>query len=279
MITKGQFIYWEMSEVKTNKAMLEDLGFGDFVPRNDYKTALIKALKSYTKGNEKLYRRFNDFKDSVAFSVFIEQASEDDLNLSKEITIKLNKTTGILENAIPEIEEKFRQEMTTIDSTQLRQLILKVLRRNSHAISMRSGGGIYFVDNRFAESLQPLESLFQAIEGAKLYKIPVYNESATLEAIEDATASEIFSDIETVIQDITREFNNGNLTEKRLTTKMDEADQILKKVKLHEENLRSRASQVSNRVKRLQDSLKITTSKIASGVEAEESFLTSLQDL
>jgi hypothetical protein len=144
---------------------------------------------------------------------------------------------------------------------------------------MRSGGGIYFVDNRFAESLQPLESLFQAIEGAKLYKIPVYNESATLEAIEDATASEIFSDIETVIQDITREFNNGNLTEKRLTTKMDEADQILKKVKLHEDNLRSRASQVSDRVKRLQDSLKITTSKIASGVEAEESFLTSLQDL
>lgn len=279
MITKGQFIYWEMSEVKTNKAVLEDLGFGDYVPRNDYKTALIKALKSYTKGNEKLYRRFNDFKDSVAFSVFIEQTSEDDLNLRKEITIKLNKLTGVLENAIPEIQENFRREMSTIDSTQLRQLILKVLRRNSHAISMRSGGGVYFVDNRFIESLQPLDGLFNAIEGAKLYKIPVYNESATLEAIEDATASEIFSDIETVIQDITREFNNGNLTERRLTTKIDEADQILKKVKLHEENLRSRAVQVSDRVKRLQDSLKITTSKVASGVEAEESFLTSLAEL
>jgi hypothetical protein len=279
MITKGLFIFWEMSEVKTNKAMLEDLGFGKFIPRNDYKTALIKALKVYTKGNEKMYRKFNDHKDSVSFSVFVEQTSADDLNLRKEITIKLNKLTGVLENALPEIEETFRKEMTTIDSTQLRALLLKVLRRTSNAIAMRSGGGIYFVDNRFVSSLQAIENLFQAIQGAKLYKVPVYNESTTLEAIEDATASEIFSDIENVIQEITREFNNGQLTERRLNSKMDEADQILKKVKLHEENLRSRASQVSNRVKKLQSSLKITTSKVASGVQAEESFISSLQEL
>lgn len=279
MITKGIFLYWEMSEVKTNKAKLEELGFGDFVPRNDHKTALIKALKDYTKGNEKLYRRFNDIGDTVSFSVFIEQTSADDLDLRKEITIKLDKKTGVLTGAIPEIEAKYRSEMTTIDSTQLRQLILKALRANSHAISMRSGGGVYFVDQRFDQTLGPIRELFNNIEGAKLYQVPIYNEAATLEAIEDATASEIFSDIETMILDVTREFNNGNLTEKRLTSKIKETEAILEKVKLHEGNLRSRAADVSARVKSLQKSFEITTTKLASGVKAEEDFISSLAAL
>ena len=279
MITKGLFIYWEMSEVKTSKALLGDLGFWDFIPRNDYKTALIKALKIYTKGNEKLYKKFNDIPESVSFTVFISQVNEDDLSLNKEITIKLDKKTGILTGAIPEIEEAFRQEMTTIDGTQLRALILKVLRRTSHAVSMRSGGGIYFIDQRFVDNLEPLEALFRAIEGAKLYKVPVYSENTTLEAIEDATASEVFTDIETMVSEITKDFNNGKLTERRLNTKIDEANQIIKKIKLHEANLRSRASSVSQKVQSLSSLLEATTGKIAQGLEAESSFLDTLASL
>ena len=279
MITKGNFVYWEMSDIKTNKKILEDLGFGDFVPRNDYKTALIKALKDYTKGNEKLYRRFNDIGDDVSFSVFIEQTNEDDLDLRKEITIKLNKKSGLLTGAIPSIEAKYRSEMTTIDSTQLRQLILKALRASSHAISMRSGGGVYFVDARFDQTMKPIRDLFNAIEGAKLYEVPIYNDSASLEAIEDATASEIFSDVETLILNVTREFNAGDLTKRRLESKVAEAESILEKVKLHETNLRGRAAEVSKRVKAIQHSLDITTTKVASGVDAEESFITTLASL
>lgn len=279
MITKGNFIYWEMSDVKTNKTVLDGLGFGDFTPRNDYKTALIKALKDYTKGNEKLYRRFNDVGDDVSFSVFIEHTEEEELDLRKEITIRLNKKSGVITGAIPAIEEKYRSEMSTIDSIQLRALILKVLRQNSHAVAMRTGGGFYFVDNRHLNTLEPIVQLFNTIEGAKLYQIPVYNDSATLEAIEDATAAEIFSDIETMIVDVTREFNNGDLTERRLTTKMDNIGQILKKVKLHEENLRGRANEVRGRISTLSKTLEATTARVASGVEAEEGFIASLAAL
>jgi len=279
MITKGSFLFWEMSDVKTNKEALEALGFGAFVPRNDYKTALIKSLKDYTKGNEKLYRRFNDVGDSVSFSVFIETTEDEELDLRKEITIKLDKKSGVMTGAIPVIEAKFRAEMSTIDSVQLRALILKALRTNSHAIAMRSGGGFYFIDERHKNTLEPVVQLFNSIEGAKLYQIPVYNDSATLEAIEDATASEIFSDIEGLIVDVTREFNNGDLTERKLSTKLDNIGQILKKVKLHEENLGKRVTSVRERIATLANSLEITTKRVASGVEAEANFIECLQAL
>jgi hypothetical protein len=68
MKRKGDLIFWDISELKTTKDALESLGFGAFVPRNDFKSAIIKALKIVTKGNEKLYRRFNDESDSVSFT-------------------------------------------------------------------------------------------------------------------------------------------------------------------------------------------------------------------
>ena len=65
MKLKGSMIFWELSEIQTTKDELAALGFSEFVPRNDFKAALIKALKVVTKGNEKLYRRHSGYEGGL----------------------------------------------------------------------------------------------------------------------------------------------------------------------------------------------------------------------
>jgi len=282
---KGDLIYWEISDLKTTEKEISDLGFGDYLSDNGFKKAMLKAVNVVQKRSDRMYRRFNDKGKSVSFGIFLEQITDQDITIDKELVVTLDKKTGSVEfsdHSHPmsaEIMTLYRAEQLTIDSTQFRSMVKKVVRNQCHGISMRTHGGIYFIDDKFKESLGVLRGLFNAFPQAQLKVIPIYDDAGSLDAIEDATHADIFGDIEALIKEVKDQTEKGAITERVLEGKVAKSNEILKKIKIHEANLREKANEVkvklSSVVKQLQDNV----NKAEQIAMNPEDFLSALASL
>lgn len=221
-VRKGSLIYWEISEFSTSKEVLRGLGYGDLLPRNDAKASLIKALKQVTRGNPLFYKRFADHGKFVRFTVVnpktvearnAEGQQDVDLQFQKEITISLEKSSGVVTfvsgndqghagdaEFFNEIRAIYDRERHTIDTTQFRALLVRFIREQGFGVAMRSRGGIYFLDERKAEVLATLRATFEHFRGhAKLYALSMYDEEGTRVAVRDAAVENLMGDIEEAV--------------------------------------------------------------------------------
>ena len=292
MNRKGDLVFWEISDFKTTKEKLESLGFGDFVPRNDHRATMIKALKTVTRGNEKLYRKFNDRSDLVHFGIFAENVSGDSLSIDRELIFKLDKITGApglllspgqdyaqISNTTlwKGIVTAYNAEMGSIDAGQFRSVVLRAVKK-CYGIAMRRGGGIYFIDKRFDETRTKLQQLFDAFPtNTKIHSVPIYDDKGTEEAIEHAVNEDILSDIESLIEDINTKFNEGNITLRILEGRKNEAQEILNKAKVHESNLRKSVNKIKTRINNVTKALLAVTSKVEANTFDPADFYKELE--
>jgi hypothetical protein len=285
MKRKGDLIFWSISELNTTKEHLADLGLERFIPRNDYKTALIKTMKKLTKGNEKLYRRFNDLGHNVNFSVFEQKIEGGDLSLDREISISLNKRSGVLTCAsesdlFKRIKDAYLEETKTIDSSQLRSLILKIVKHDCFGIPMRQGGGIYFIDSRFDEIRTRITKVFEAFpRETRINTVPVYSDAQTLDAIEHAAAEDVFGDIEALVKDINQRFEKGTITRRQLDGDRDRLQEIVKKTEVHAESLRTKAAAIRARLLTAKQAIMKVTVNVDAGIIEPADFMKALGKL
>ena len=283
---KGELIFWEISDFNTTKEKIEDMGFGDLVPRNDYRTAAVKAIRRLTKGKERMYRKFNDNAKSVSFGVFLENTFQDDISLEKDMIVHVNKSTGRLDfscknqDAIDTFKTDYEHAQKTLDATQFRALVLRVIRRECYGISMRKGGGIYFVDSRFEKTKGRLEELFSVFsQTCKLHLVPIYDDKGTVEAIEHAASQDITTEINAIFAKVKESMKKGSLTRRGLDGRIKEADKIIEKVAVHEGNLRTQLHDVELRVKGIKaafEKLKDDATRVAMD---PEDFVSELEAL
>jgi len=281
MSKKGTLIYWTVSDILATPDQIKALGFKP--PRNDFKSAMIKALRVYTKGNDKHHRTFNDVADSVSFGVFVQTVNGGSIDMNREVQLHVDKKTGTarFDEGFDShlIRGEFETAKTTLNADQLRSSITSYVREN-HGISMRPSGGIYYIDNKVEATLVKLREFFAAFPAAtKLFEVPIYDDSGSLEAIEEATSSSLFNDIENLIKDFTESYNKGTLTKKQLENRREDAAKILKEVKLHEQNLRSKAESLSAKVDQVQKVLEKQMAVISGSLVDTEEFTTMLRDL
>lgn len=286
MKRKGDLIFWEISELTTTKAELEALGFADFIPRNDYKSAMIKALKEFTKGNDKLYRRHSESAYSVSFTVFIEHEEEGHLDLQREVVIKLDKRTGAAAigsedtDVCSRLVESYGRHKETIDSNQLRAMILKLVKRDCYGVPMRKGGGIYFIDAAFDDKRDRLTRLFETFSAnAMLRSVPIYDDKSTVEAIEQVVSDNIFDEMDGLIADVNGRFKDGSITKRQLEGDKTRAETLLTKIKVHTENLHRKAGEVSERAFKLSTALELVFGRVEAGIVEPDDFMNALKGL
>ncbi len=285
MEKKGTLIYWEVYEFKTHAEQLEDLGFKDYLPRNDAKTALIKSLRFATKGQERFYKKFADGKHEVRFAVVHPDLVPDvngelDIDFTKELMLSLDKSSGYLrctrgndtssrQEFYEKIQNDYRAERGSIDSVQFRMLVLKFIRRAAYGISMRSGGGIYFIDDRKRNELDQLQRLFAAFRSTcTLYEIPVYQDGDTMKALQDATLQSITGEVDTLLENL----QSGNITQTVIKNRFKEVTELRERVIFHESTLRSEVDGLRSRIDKINDFI----GRINSG-EKVETFMDMLK--
>jgi hypothetical protein len=290
MDRKGDTIFWQINEMETTKDELARMGFDRFIPRNDYRSALIKAIKKLTKGDEKLYRRYADGIDGrVSFAIFQQTVDGSDLNLSREIGIVLDKKTGILSPINPDdsgsrlyqmISEEYRAQTTTLDSAQFRQLVLRIVQSEGKAIALRHGGGIYFVDKNFDHVVTKLETLFANFKNtAKLSRIPIFDNPETNETLSWAISEDITADIATLVADIEKRYKEGKITKAQLAGDMVKAAEIVDRYKIHAGNLKARATAINAKLMNVVQTLKTCEARVSSGIVSVEDFSGALESL
>lgn len=284
MERKGDLIFWEISsDLSVTKDELASVGFDKYVPRNDYKSQMIKALMKVTRGNEKLYRRFNDNSDSVSFGVFQEVVSEHEIALEKELILTLDKNDGSVSYGLHplanQIMDIYLSSGETLDARQIRSMLLKIVKNECFGISMRSGGGIYFIDAAFDHTRAKLLSFFQKFPSETLHIVPVYKNEQTEKAIEHAAKEDIFGDIETLVADIDRRFKDGSITKRQLEGDKDRANRILEKARVHRDNLRLAAAEVSAKLATLGVSIEKVITRVESGLVEPDDFANLLESL
>jgi len=289
MIRKGDLIFWEISgftiDKPTLETALEGLGIGRLTPRNDFKTATLKAIRTVTKGNDKLYRTFNNTLDRVSFGVFTEVPTDDDLSLKREVIVTLNKDTGILtavnigdEAMWTQLQAEYDKTKKTIDGNQFRSIVLKVLKEECFGIPMRKNGAVYFIDKRFDSFREKLSSLFRVFpESMVLHSVPIFENAGTDEALESAINESVFADIENLIKDVETKFHDGTITKRLLEGRQTEANEILEKIKVHEKNLRSKAAEVTTKLSRVTGALNAVVDRVAAGIFDPEDFYKELE--
>lgn len=282
MTRKGTMVYWEISDMNTSKDALKALGMEDYLPRNDAKASLIKALHIVTKGNKKFYKRYGDEGKFVNFTVvnpevIVEQGIID-VNFTKEITVRLEKSSGLLEitqgqdgSFFEKIKGLYQQERQTINSTQFRAVLTKYIRSVAFGVSMRSRGGIYFIDQRRQQAVDALNEVFSAYPRKMLlYKIPMFDEAGTRIALRDAVVGDITAEIEGAVNTLQIAIENAQkaadeeaeaapgeadakLSERIVQNKVDEANEILVKIEFYQEALAGQQSVLAAKVAKLKE--------------------------
>jgi hypothetical protein len=287
MNKKGVILTWELSEIKTTAENLSEAGFDKYLPSNGAKTAIIKALKKYKKTNsDKIYRRWEDVKDSVKFTVFAEEVQDNSLVMNGEATIELDKRSSDITlisgstSAFQAIRELYASEGPTLNTDQFRTIVKNIVSSDLHGFSVRKGGGVYFIDDRFREGLAKLQDLFSMFPtNAKLHIIPVYNDKETLQTIEHHASENLFGEIETLIKEINDEFTKGTINSKKLDNRKEKASEILSEISVHRENLQASYEAIKARIEGVSKALDGVTSKVEDGIQSSESFLDMLEAL
>lgn len=284
---KGVLVTWELNDIRTTAEHLADKGFDKYLPSNGAKTALIKALKVFKKTNsDKIYRRWEDVKESANFTVFAEEVDGQSLKMNGEATVRLNKRSSELEllegsgEAFEKIKELYLAEGPTLNTDQFRAIVKNVISEDLHGFSVRKGGGVYFIDERFNEGLKKLKELFGMFPmNARLHIIPVYNDDETLQTIEHHASEEMFSAIDFLIKDIDSEFSKGTINSKKLDSRKEKADEILTTITLHQENLRGEYEKVKSKLESVRKALESVTVKVEEGIQDSNDFMQLLGDL
>lgn len=284
---KGVLVTWELNDIRTTAEHLSDKGFDRYLPSNGAKTALIKALKVFKKTNsDKIYRRWEDVKESANFTVFAEEVDGQSLKMNGEATVRLNKRSSELEllegsgEAFEKIKELYLAEGPTLNTDQFRAIVKNVISEDLHGFSVRKGGGVYFIDERFNEGLKKLKELFGMFPmNARLHIIPVYNDDETLQTIEHHASEEMFSAIDFLIKDIDSEFSKGTINSKKLDSRKEKADEILTTITLHQENLRGEYEKVKSKLESVRKALESVTVKVEEGIQDSNDFMQLLGDL
>lgn len=289
----GHLVTYEIDpDLTTTATELKDLGLGlaDLVPRNDYKSALIKALRIATKGNDRLYRRFNDKPDSVSFGIFYQSTSANDIDISKEFVLSLDKatgnvtypTSGELPQLVLTILDAYNTGKATLNADQFRALVANIIKTH-FGVSVRRGGGIYYFDKRNPVTntgLEKLKSLFSAFPKSTLHQYRVADDDTDAAvAITDAVKTDVSEDWEAILNDTVSLAKDGKLTDKILENRIESINAVLEKVSVHEAHLRSEADTLKTKLDAAKAKFSEYVGSAKSVVAAPASFVDALSSL
>ena len=190
----GDMIFWSLGDARVDRSTLEFLWAGsglspDLLP--DPPTA-EKALKlavreSQVGQRERLIRLGKEDETEIVFAVVREHRGGDgNLTYHQEARIHLDRTRERFTSDDPQhdlvaaVESRFRTLRTTHTPDDVRRAIVKAL-HSFAAVTLREGGGVYWVPAPFAERLRRLQSAIEQIGSSRVYLLPV-NDSAEAEA-------------------------------------------------------------------------------------------------
>lgn len=290
-LAKGNLVYWKIdsSTVIKREALeneLEKFGklskkskktgsgshtastFVDLLPRNDFKAAMIRALRNLCRDsdNDEFYKRFQKFKgdkktNEEVFLILLPELFDNDLDVKKLIQIDLNKTTGEVEITLRDsggefansalIRDEFKRMQKMVDAAQLSTVMRRIVDEECDGIPINSGSGVYYIPEAKKDQLDILKKFANLIPNQKcrLSVITLSPTAETITAVADAVEEELLKkleDLKTEIIDLSNK--KGELSETILANRKVEVEELASKLELYRHDLEGRSDTIKKRL-------------------------------
>jgi hypothetical protein len=174
----GYFAWWTVQGVKIKRSdlqqILNDVGIDYELPFPPFRTPFLKAVREAQKTQKReglLIRKIKKSAEEYVFGLVDERVHEISKTLSydHQATMTFDPARGTLRcdgrhRAFDHIQDLYAEYREILDSDDIREIILMVLRQG-HAIGVRQKGGIYFVPASQEVTLNKVDKLVSRLPG------------------------------------------------------------------------------------------------------------------
>lgn len=310
MEMRGTLVWWRfdtfMTERQALEKRLEKLGalknqpekkafkgkktstprtFVDLLPRNSYKSALLRSLRQLLKGDDRFYKKLKDVKESVTVPVIlpveiVQEHVVSDIKFEREVTIVLDKKTGKLSfnqetpfNAV--IEEEYKKMMKLFDTEQLSALLTHIVKEECFGVSIKLG--VYYIPEEHLEALETLQRIVNYFEPdqIELFQVPVYNDPATQRAVQAAIEDDMLDKIDKLKEEFAKLTRSGKLSRELRGNRLTEIMTLIKRARTYKTDLASKAASIDGRLAGIEAKIS-KYDKFGEEAAKDEGFLTGL---
>jgi hypothetical protein len=184
----GDMVWWALAEASLDRPTLEGIWLGAGLPREflpeppTAEKALRLAVRGAQVGQaEHLIRVAKDGDGELIYAIVREERLGDGvLAHRQEARVILDRVQGAVTSdaaahpLVLGIQDAFAKLRNTQTADDVRKTIVKTLRSLS-AVTLREGGGVYWVPRTFASQVRRLEQAVRQLGASQLYVVPVHH--------------------------------------------------------------------------------------------------------
>lgn len=259
--------------------------FVDLLPRNSYKSALLRSLRQLLRGDDRFYKKLKDVKESVTVPVIlpieiIKEHVVSDIKFEREVTVVLDKKTGKLSfnqetpfNTV--IEEEYKKMMKLFDTEQLSALLTHIVKEECFGVSIKLG--VYYIPEMHLEKLEILQRIVNYFEPdqIELFQVPVYNDQATQRAVQAAIEDDMLDKIDKLKEEFAKLTRSGKLSRELRGNRLTEIMSLIKRARTYKKDLASKAASIDGRLLGIEEKIG-KYDKFGEEAAKDEGFLTGL---
>ncbi len=183
----GDLVFWSLADARIARTELEtvwsDAGLGlDLLPDPPTAERALKlAVREAQVGQrERLLRLGKEDDGEIVFAVVHERRDgAGNLTFTQEARICLDRRREVVTNDVDtqivrSVSAAFQVLRTTHTADDVRRGLVKALGTWA-AVTLREGGGVYFVPSPFAENVRRLQTAIERIGSSRLHLLPVHD--------------------------------------------------------------------------------------------------------
>lgn len=211
----GDMVWWTLSDASTPRADLEAIWSGvglsmSLLPESPTAEKAFKtAARSCQVGvPDKLIRLGKDEEDELVFAVVHETRTGDgSVHHHQEARVILNRAAEQVASDVPDhalvqaIRDAYQLLRHTHTADDVRRAIVKAL-RSWAAVTLREGGGVYWVPRTYSREVRRLEEAIGRIGSSHLYVIPVHHTSAGVDTLGEVAKGSLEAELAALQQEL-----------------------------------------------------------------------------
>ncbi len=183
----GDMIFWSLADARVDRYTLESLWSGAGLdlgllpdPPTAEKALRTAVREAQTGQRDRLIRLGKDDEAEIVFGIVREHRPGDGtLTYSQEAAIRLDRvaervTISPVDHDLgAAVWQAYQTLRTTHTPDDVRRAIVKTL-HSFAAVTLREGGGVYWVASPYADNLRHLQAAIERIGSSRVYLLPVH---------------------------------------------------------------------------------------------------------
>lgn len=267
----GAVVFWTATDSDRGKLVngLGALGFADLIPNQRTDASVLESsLKDWCDGKNKLIKKdgrkkivqAHDNRDVNGFEVVEVEVKDRNNYYSYDFGVGFDANRPgalVFQSAGVYIEQEvcdlFNANKSLVTAAAVGQLLVKIVAEKLGGVCLRESGGVYWIPEHSIDVWERVSSSveFAALAGRnKAYLLRTQMDECALKAVKDAIFTEVMAEAER----IRTEVYSGDLGDRALDTRKDQALELGKRVEEYETLLGETMADLKLVVKLVQES-------------------------